>query len=264
MNSTISNDGTRIVYDVYGDGPVVIIVNGTMGSRGFGPSPVAQLLASNFTVYDYDRRGRGDSGDNQPYAPQKEIEDLQALIQTAGGSAYVCGLSAGAALAMEAAIELGEGRITKLAMYEAPFTNDPLIKKQWKKYGAALQKCSKAGDKDGAVMLFMELVKASDSAVEGYRKDHDLWEKLKALSPTLLYDYLIIGESREIPTAHASRVSVPTLVVNGSASEPSASTDAEALAAVIPHVTHRILKDQTHDVDPNAIVPVLINFFKRS
>jgi pimeloyl-ACP methyl ester carboxylesterase len=264
MNSIISNDGTRIVYDAYGDGPAVIIVNGTIGSRLFGPSPVAQLLASHFTAYDYDRRGRGESGDNQLYAPQKEIEDLQALIQAAGGSAYVCGFSAGAALAMEAAAELGADNITKLAVYEAPYTNDLSIKKDWKKYGAALQKCSKAGDKDGAVMLFMELVKAPDSAVEKYRKDHDLWDKLKALSPTLLYDYRIIGETRDIPIKSVARITVPTLVLNGSASEPSASADAEAFAAVIPQATHHILKDQTHDVDPGALVPVLIDFFKAS
>jgi pimeloyl-ACP methyl ester carboxylesterase len=235
-----------------------------MGSRTFGPSLVVKLLAAHFTVYDYDRRGRGDSGDSQPYAPQKEIEDIQALIKAAGGSAYVCGFSAGAALAMEAAVELGAHSITKLAMYEAPYTNDSSIKKDWKKYGAALQKCTNAGNKDDAVMLFMELVKAPDSAIEKYRKNHDLWDKLKALSPTLMYDYLIIGESRDIPTKRAAMVTVPTLLMNGSASEPSASTDAEALADIIPHVTHRILKDQTHDVDPKAIVPMLIDFFKTS
>jgi pimeloyl-ACP methyl ester carboxylesterase len=119
-----SKDGTPIAYERIGSGPALILVDGALCSRAFGPMPkLAPLLAQHFTVFFYDRRGRGDSGDTKPYARAREVEDVEALIMEAGGSAFVVGLSSGAALALEAAAS--KLNITKLAVYEPPFMVDP-------------------------------------------------------------------------------------------------------------------------------------------
>ena len=132
MKKVTSKDGTAIAYDQRGTGPAVILVDGAMCYRSFGPMPhLAELLAPRFTVYNYDRRGRGDSGDTQPYALQREVEDIEALIQEAGGSAFVYGISSGGALALEAALGLGN-KVRKLAIYEAPYNSDKATQPGWK------------------------------------------------------------------------------------------------------------------------------------
>src|SRR5512140_394614 len=134
MNTVPSRDGTQIAYDKRGQGPALILVDGALCYRSFGPMPeLAELLAPHFTVYNYDRRGRGDSGDTQPYSLEREIEDLGALIQEAGGSAFVFGTSSGGALALEAAARLGN-QIRKLAIYEAPYNSDDAALKVWIEY----------------------------------------------------------------------------------------------------------------------------------
>src|SRR5687767_6761413 len=117
MNTVTSKDGTKIAYDKYGKGPAVIFIAGILCYRSFGPvEDVAKVLAPHFTVYNYDRRGRGDSGDTKPYAVEREVEDIEALIDEAGGAAYLYGHSSGAALAFEATLKLGN-KVKKLAMY---------------------------------------------------------------------------------------------------------------------------------------------------
>src|SRR5438477_7803064 len=124
MHEVTSKDGTHIAYDTQGEGPAVILVAGALCARLSWSGPqLAKLLAPHFTVYNYDRRGRGDSGDTRPYAVAREIEDIEALIDEAGGSACLYGHSSGAALAMEAALSLGN-KVKKLAMYEAPYNDD--------------------------------------------------------------------------------------------------------------------------------------------
>src|SRR5207244_7996640 len=126
-----SKDGDTIGFDKQGDGPALILVNGAMSTRSDGSKPeVAGLLAQHFTVYTYDRRGRGDSGDTKPYAVGREIEDIDALIDAAGGSAFLYGHSSGGCLALEATVELGD-RVKKLAIYEAPYNDDPQARKTW-------------------------------------------------------------------------------------------------------------------------------------
>src|SRR5438309_8379105 len=125
MQSVISKDGTTIAYDRAGRGPAVILVAGAFSYRKYPASvQLADLLAQHFTVYSYDRRGRGASGDTKPYAVEREIEDIDALIDEAGGSAFVYGHSSGGCLAVDATIQLGD-KIKKLAMYEAPYNDDP-------------------------------------------------------------------------------------------------------------------------------------------
>src|SRR5205085_3673302 len=130
-----SADGTTIAFDQLGKGPAVILVGGALEQRAMDSetAQLAPLLAQHFTVFHYDRRGRGDSTDTQPFAVEREIEDIEALINEAGGSAFLFGISSGAALAMEAAIELGI-KVKKLAIYEAPYNSDEVARKAWTEY----------------------------------------------------------------------------------------------------------------------------------
>src|SRR5438128_6500893 len=152
ITSTVtSKDGTRIAYDTIGHGPAVILVAGALCSRSFWSGPeLAKLLAPRFTVYNYDRRGRGDSGDTKPYAVEREVEDIKALIDEAGGAAYLYGHSSGASLALEAAIKLG-GKVKKLAMYEAPYNDDDEAKRAWKEYTNQLTNLLAANRRGDAV-----------------------------------------------------------------------------------------------------------------
>src|SRR5512143_3755398 len=135
-----SKDGTKIAYETQGQGPALILVDGALCYRGFGPMPgLAQLLMPYFTVYTYDRRGRGESGNTAPYALDREIEDIDALIREAGGKAYVYGISSGACLALEAALKLGK-EVAKLAMYEPPYNSEPAAGQRWKEYRANLDR----------------------------------------------------------------------------------------------------------------------------
>jgi pimeloyl-ACP methyl ester carboxylesterase len=260
MKTVTSKDGTQIAYDVYGEGHPVIMVGGTMNSRIFGPAPAAQLLGEDFSVHDYDRRGRGDSGDNQPYTPDKEIDDIEALIVATGGQAALCGFSSGGALATEAAIELGPERITKLAMYEGPFTSDPVVISEWQAYGKALHSAEKSGDVHEMVVAFVQLVHANDH-VDALRNDKATWQKLSSLAPTLIYDYKIIGPDKRIPEERLAKVKIPTLVICGGDSGAKMISDTEHIARLIPQGTAQVLPHQSHNVEPTVIAPVLKRFF---
>src|ERR1044071_9013340 len=158
MNKVTSKDGTAIAYDKRGKGPAVILVDGALCFRSFGPmTHLAELLAPHFTVYNYDRRGRGDSGDTQPYSLEREVEDLEALIKEAGGSAFVYGISSGGALALEAALKLGN-QIKKLAIYEPPYDSDKVVGQAWKEYRKQLGEFLAEGRRGDAAALFMRSV----------------------------------------------------------------------------------------------------------
>ncbi len=155
MNIVRSADGTAIACDTLGEGPALILVDGAMCTRSTGTRPqLAGLLPARFTVYSYDRRGRGDSGDTSPYAVQREIEDLAALIQAAGGTAGLYGHSSGGSLAMEAAAALGS-QVRRLAMYEAPCNDDPAARRAWGQYISQLTEALTAGRRGDAVAAFM-------------------------------------------------------------------------------------------------------------
>src|SRR5689334_11893835 len=191
-----SKDGTRIAYDKIGHGPAVILVAGALCSRSFWSGPqLAKLLAPRFTVYNYDRRGRGDSGDTRPYAVTREIEDIEALIDEAGGSASLYGHSSGAALAMEAVLRLGK-KVNKLAMYEAPYDDDAETQPAWKQYLEQLTEALAADRRGDAVALFMQYVGTPADQIEAMRHT-PAWPMLEALAPTLAYDHsAILGEDR--------------------------------------------------------------------
>ncbi len=263
MRTVTSKDGTTIAFDQSGKGPALILVGGAFEQRAMD-SETAQLaafplLAQHFTVFHYDRRGRGDSTDTQPYAVEREIEDIEALIDAAGGSAFVSGISSGAALAMEAAIAL-PGKIKGLAMYEPPYSSDEAARHAWKAYRRQLEALLAEGRRGDAVGLFMTSLGMPADQLEGMRQ-HPLWPMWEAVAPTLAYDAAVVGEDASVPVERAARVAVPALIMVGEASFPFMHITATALANAIPHAQHRTLEGQTHEVAPEVIAPVLVEFF---
>jgi pimeloyl-ACP methyl ester carboxylesterase len=263
MKTVTSKDGTKIAFDQLGQGSTVILVDGALQYRAFdqGMVQLAELLAPHFTVIHYDRRGRGDSADTQPYALEREIEDIEALIDEAGGSASLYGISSGAALAMEASIAL-PGKVKKLAMYEAPYNDDPAAQQTWREYAKQLRKLLDEGRIGDAVGLFMMLVGASPEDVEGIRQT-PMWPLWESIGHTLAYDHIAaLGEDAAVPVDRATKVSAPTLVVDGSESFPFMHVTATKLASAIPNAQHNTLEGQTHEVAAEALAPVLIEFFR--
>lgn len=259
MKKATSNDGTEIAYDKRGNGPPVILVDGALCYRSFGPMPqLAELLAPHFTVYNYDRRGRGDSGDTQPYAVTRETEDIEALIDEAGGSAFVFGTSSGACLALEAAIQLGD-KIKKLAMYEPTYNSDSSVRPAWKEYRQELAELLAADRRGDAAALFMKSVGTPDDQVDGMRHA-PIWPMFEAVAPTLAYDAAVLGEDRSVPVGRAAKIVAPSLVMNGTVI-PFMLDTAQALARAIPNAQHRTLEGQTHDVNLEVLAPVLVEFF---
>jgi pimeloyl-ACP methyl ester carboxylesterase len=255
---TSSSDGTRIVYERSGSGPALILVDGALCSRGFGPSPkLAPLLARYFTVYAYDRRGRGESGDTQPYSPAREVEDIAALIDAAGGSAYLLGLSSGGALALEAAASrLG---VVKVVAYEPPYVDD-----NGQRGGGAhkdeLERLVAAGDRGGAVKYFMkDMVGAPAAIVVMMRLMPWIWRKLQAVAHTLPYDAAVMTEFR-IPRARFASIGVPVLVMNGAKTDSRLKAAARAIAGVVPGAQHAELGGQTHNVKPDVLTPAVVEF----
>lgn len=259
MNQVISKDGTLIAYDQTGNGPAVILVDGALGYRGFGPSgALATLLAPQFTVISYDRRGRGESGNTLPYALAREIEDIDALIDEAGGSAYLFGTSSGGCLALEAASAL-DGEVKRLAIWEAPYDSAPSAAPAWKEYRSQLEQFLAADRRGDAVALFMQFVGTPAEMINGMRQS-PMWSQLEAVAPTLPYDAAAMGDDRSIPIERAAAVTAPTLVMNGTML-PFMLETANALAKAIPHAQHRTLEGQSHDVDVKVLAPVLVEFF---
>jgi len=256
-----SKDGTEIAYEKHGTGPAVILVDGALCYRSFGPmAHLSELLAPHFTVYTYDRRGRGGSGNSKPFAVEREVEDIEALIQGAGGREFVYGISSGACLALEAAIKLGD-KISKLALYEPPYNSDKATLNAWKEYRKQLADLLKANRRGDAVALFMQLVGTPADQINGMRQA-PVWPMFEAVAPTLAYDAAATGEDRTVPVDRATKVSMPALVMNGTAI-PFMNDTATALAKAIPHAQHRTLEGQTHDVNLEVLAPVLVEFFNQ-
>jgi pimeloyl-ACP methyl ester carboxylesterase len=261
MNTLSSPDGTTIAYDKQGEGSALILVDGalTVHSSGSG-SELSKLLAPHFTVYGFDRRGRGESGDTLPYAVDREIDDIEALIDRAGGSAFLYGHSSGGPLAMRAAIRLGS-KVSKIAMYEPPYNNDPGAQASWSQYLGQLRTALAEGRRGDAVALFMRFVGMPAEQIDGMRRA-PFWPGMEAVAPTLAYDHAaILGEPWSVPTDLAARVSVPALVMAGDAGLPFMPDAARVLSQAIPQGRLRMLAGQTHEVSPGVLAPVLVEFF---
>ncbi|QBD80430.1 alpha/beta hydrolase [Ktedonosporobacter rubrisoli] len=261
MQKIRSADGTTIAFDRLGQGPAVVLVGGAFEQRALDTdtAQLAPVLARQFTVFHYDRRGRGDSTDTLPYAVEREIEDIEALINEAGGSAFLSGISSGATLALEATSKLGT-KVKKLALYEPPYNADEAAKQAWVKYRKQLKETLAAGRRGDAVGLFMMLVGMPAEHLAGMYQ-HPMWPMFEAVAPTLAYDAAAMGDEADVPTEKAARVTVPTLVMNGSASFPFMHVTAVALAKAMPNARQQTLEGQTHEVKAEALAPVLTEFF---
>lgn len=263
MKRVTSKDGTTIAYEQSGEGPVLILVGGMFEQRAMDSetSYLARLplLSEHFTVFHYDRRGRGDSTDTLPFAVEREIEDIEALIDEAGGSAFLYGISSGAALALEAALVLGN-KVKKLALYDPPYNDDEGAKEGWKQFRAELAQTLADGRNGDAVGLFMLSTGMPAEHLEGMRQ-FPLWSLWEGIAPTIAYDAAAVGEDASVPTERVRDLMVPTLVMTGSQSYPFMQVSAETLAQAIPNAHFRVLEGQTHEVQPEAIAPLLVEFF---
>jgi pimeloyl-ACP methyl ester carboxylesterase len=256
MGELQSGDGTRIAFDRVGDGPPVVLVDGALSHRTLGPmARLVDPLAASATVFRYDRRGRGQSGDTAPYAVAREVEDLAAVIDAAGGAAAVFGLSSGAALALEAA---ATGLpITRLALYEPPYSVEP---DEDPAYLARLHELIAAGRRGDAVEWFLSNAGVPPEALAAMRTQPE-WPAFEAVAPTLAYDHAVLGDGA-VPRERAARITVPTLVANGAESPDFFARAAEAAAAAIPGAEHRVLEGQAWGrADLAALAPMLTAFF---
>ncbi|MFB6722172.1 alpha/beta fold hydrolase [Kribbella sp. NPDC056345] len=255
MHTTVSKDGTTIAYDRRGSGPALVLVDGALCSRAQGPMPeLAELLAESFTVYNYDRRGRGDSGDAGEYAVEREIEDLAAIIEVAGGSAYVYGTSSGAALALRAA---NAGLpIEKLVAFEPPFVVDDSRKQIPRSWVADLE----ALEPGAAIKYFFTKGIGLPGFVVTMMKLMPAWKPMKAIAHTLPYDARLLGQNcfgDPLDDAQWAAIDVPVLVVNGGKSPAWMKTSTRALAAAVPGAEHTEVPGQNHVIKASAIAPVI-------
>lgn len=261
MEQVISKDGTPIAVDRYGSGPALILVDGAMCSRSFGPMPaLAKELASHFTVFHYDRRGRGDSGDGFAFELQREIDDLDAVIQLAGGQVMVFGISSGAALAAEAARQLRG--IRKLALYEAPYVIDNTHEPLPPTFISDMKALVAANRRSDAVKKFMRYV-GTPAIVTLVMPLLPFWKKLTKIAHTLPNDLEIIAphhQAKPFPDGKWSAVTAPTLVMAGGKSPAYMQNSMRAWAKVLPNSVHQTLAGQTHMVKQGVLAPALVNF----
>ncbi|MGW5251867.1 alpha/beta fold hydrolase [Streptomyces sp. NPDC004012] len=253
---TTSRDGTRIAYERTGQGPAVVLVSGAM-STGATVAPLGAHLPDRFSVIVYDRRGRGGSGDTEPYAVAREVEDLAALIEAAGGEAWLYGISSGGALALEAA---ASGLpVRGVAVYEPPFADYGGGQPERAEYAARLGEALGQGRRGDAVELFLGLTGLAPEMIANARRS-PMWADMEALAPTLAYDDAVMGDGL-VPRERLASVTVPVLAVAGGASPEWLRRAAEAVAQAVPRGTYRTLRDQDHMVEPQVLAPVLAEFF---
>ena len=262
MTRVFSRDGTPIAFERSGNGPALILVDGALCSMTFGPSAkLAPLLASEFTVYRYDRRGRGQSGDRGPYAPAREVDDLAALIEAAGGRASLLGLSSGGALALHAAAE-GVG-VTTVVAYEPPYVDDDGTRGA-AAHAAHLERLIAKNERGAAVTYFMrDMVGAPAFVPIMMRLLPWVWRKLKAVAHTLPYDAALMTEFR-IPRAHFASIHAPVLLLNGTKTDPRLKAAARVIATAVPGAQHAELAGQTHNVNARMLAAATTEFLKQT
>lgn len=262
MSSVISKDGTTIAFETVGQGPAVLMVNGAFGYRDFyGERELAALLSKDFTVYLYDRRGRGESTDTLPYAVEREIEDIDALIDRAGGLACIYGASSGAALALLAAAKLGRVKIPRLALYEPPYgLGDEAARQEFAKQKQYLSTLISEGKRGDATRFFVSGMGTPPEIIEEMCKSQE-WKDMEGVEHTLAYDYAILNDGA-VPVALAQQTSIPAIIMDGEKSMPFMQEAAETLGRAMPSASRKTLKDQTHEPSALVLAPVLQKFFR--
>ncbi|GIN71701.1 alpha/beta hydrolase [Bacillus sp. J14TS2] len=262
MNHVISKDRTSIAYTKIGHGSALILVDGALCYRASGPNgPLAEQLSSYFTVYTYDRRGRGDSNEVKPYAIEREVEDISALIKEAGGSACIYGISSGAALALEAAKRLSS--VTKLVLYESPFVVDHSRSPVPDDYASKFDELLAVNRRGAAVKYFMRKGVGLPAIAVAMMPLMPAWSKLKAVAHTLPYDTLLTVDfqrGKPLPADYWSSVRVPVLVVYGSKSHSWMQNGMKSLAKVLPQADVHVLEGETHIVKPKSLAPLIKEF----
>jgi pimeloyl-ACP methyl ester carboxylesterase len=262
--SVHSADGTSIAYERIGSGPTIILVGGGLDD-GSENAALAPELAERFTVYNYARCGRGDSGDTLPYAVEREIEDIEALIANADGSAHLYGVSTGGALALEAAA--ADLAIDRVAVYEVPYDMAEDWPQTWRAYVEQLAAVLAEGRRGDALELFMRLAGSSDDEIAAVR-DSPYWPGMENIAHTLAYDAACLGNGQP-PAARFAVITQPILVATGDERPPNAARwvlaldgAADAIVASVPNANRLTLAGQGHVADPRAVARVLERSFR--
>lgn len=255
IQTVISKDGTKLAVDVAGSGPAIVLVSGGSVDRGSNAG-LAGALQDGFTTYNYDRRGRGDSGDTLPYAVEREIEDIEAVIALAGGHAHLFGSSSGAGLALEAAA--AGAPVDKLVLWEPPYNVDPAGRPPADSV-EQLDRLVAEGRRGDAAEFFMAQMVRLPAEFVAFARTQPWWAAQEAIAHTLAYDARVMGDY-SVPTATAGRVSVPTLILTGGASFALFKPTAAALVAAMPDARTAVLEGQEHNVDPTVLGPAMAAF----
>lgn len=249
MDTVTSADGVTIAYERSGSGPALIIVNGALSTKA-SAAPLAPSLDEDFTLYRYDRRGRGDSANGDAYAPEREVADLAAVVAATGEEPFVYGHSSGGALSLEAA---ASGVPTRgLIVHEPPYVPGPGTSPET---AAALDDLVAAGNRDEAVERFLRNTGVPDAMLVQMRTSA-AWSSLIALAHTLSYDVLICNEG-QVPVDRLAQIAGPVLGTAGSLSAPWAAASVRAIAEAVPDGEWRELEDQTHTVAPGVLAALL-------
>lgn len=258
MKNVTSKDGTKIVYDIHGSGPVLIYITGAICFRNFPPiQKDVKIFSEEFTVYNYDRRGRGDSEDTCPYTVEKELDDIEALIKTVGGPVFLYGHSSGAVLALEAALKMPT-KISKIAIYDPAYAQNEKDNEEYLKTYQKVKHLLAEGKNARALRSFLagigmpKIFTYMLALMPG-------WKTMKALAPTLVYDMLLTSE---VPPAKMSKVSVPTQIIYGQNSPLSIQNVSAQLAQIIPQSSLMQIDKQDHMVSARILLPKLKSFFK--
>jgi pimeloyl-ACP methyl ester carboxylesterase len=258
-----SRDGTTIAFERSGSGPALVLVGGALSDRS-AAGPLVSEMTDGLTLVAYDRRGRGDSGDTPPYALEREVEDVAALIDATGGSANVFGHSSGAALSLEAA---AHGLpITKLALYEPPFIVDDTRPPLPEDYVAHLDELVANDRRGDAVEYFLTVGVGLPAEMVAGMRDSPAWPFMQAVAHTITYDGRVMGDQvsgSPKPLERWASATVPALVMDGGASPPWQHNAVRALVDVLPNVEHRTLEGQDHGPAPEVLAPALTEFFAR-
>lgn len=258
MQTVTSNDGTKIAFEIAGEGPALLLVGGALADHQFYV-PLADELAQYFTVYNFDRRGRGQSGDTKPYTVEREVEDVSALIAYANEPVFMYGHSAGSALALRAAAT--SLNITKLALADPPFTprskDDEAAKAEHAEQAAHIQALHHKGDYKGSAKFFLKDYGLSDEDLEAMFQS-PAGEVMLDCARALPYDYAMLGDGL-VPTELAAKITVPTLVLAAEA----VSETAQALTDAMPNARFQAMEALAHELPPADIAEKLIRFFIR-
>lgn len=263
MERVKSRDGTSIAFDRLGEGEPVIIVAGALSDRST-TRPLAEALAKQFTVFNFDRRRRGETGDESeghPTSPAREVEDIAAMIEVAGGSAAVYGHSSGAALAFHAGVSGLD--ITKLVLHEAPFAPDELDD-DWddpREYARELEALLAEGKEEEATEAFMRAVGMPEEVMSSLKGTPD-WKQWTVLGSSLAWDSAAMGDAQggKVPHELVSRITMPTLVLIGDRTFDFMIDIGRILADTLPQGQFMLVKGADHEAGPELIGPPVAAF----